>query len=337
MNWYVTRLIQALITFVVVIHITFFLMQALPGGPADYLRTQLLSQGIAEGDMDPQEVNRLVELYVGINPGQSTWEQYVDYMSGLFLEGDMGTSLWYGDPVTEIYAEALPWTIYLMGSSTLLTFAIGIFLGAVMAYKEGSRFDISFTSVGVFLNSIPFYLFAILLLYVFAVQWELFPLHGRYPSGAEPELTWEFFKGVIHHSVLPILSVLVTSWGLLALTMRGNSIRVLGEDYLRVARLRGLSDTVISTRYVGRNAILPLYTSLMISLGSLIGGSVILEQIFLYRGMGYYLFAATESRDYPLVMGGFILITLTVLIGIYFAELTYGMIDPRTAEGGSHD
>ncbi|WP_114579003.1 ABC transporter permease [Saliphagus sp. LR7] len=337
MNWYVTRLIQALITFIAVIHITFFLMQSLPGGPADYLRTQLLSQGIAEGDMDLQEVNQLVELYIGINPGKSTWEQYVDYMSKFFLEGDMGTSLWYGEPVTEIYAEALPWTIYLMGSSTLLNFAIGIFLGAVMAYKEGSRFDISLTSIGIVLTSIPFYLFAILLLYVFAVQWNLFPLQGRYPSGADPEFTWEFFKGVIHHSVLPILSVVVTSWGLLALTMRGNSIRVLGEDYLRVARLRGLSDNVISIRYVGRNAILPLYTSLMISLGSLIGGSVILEQIFLYRGMGFYLYDATESRDYPLVMGGFILITLTVLIGIYFAELTYGMIDPRASEGGSHD
>jgi peptide/nickel transport system permease protein len=202
-----------------------------------------------------------------------------------------------------------------------------------MAYYEGGRFDIATTSIGIVLTSIPFYLFGVIVIFVFAVQLELLPMRGRYPNEMDPGFTIEFVIGVLQHSILPIISIVVTSFGIVAITMRGNSIRVLGEDYLRVARLRGLSDLTLSTRYVGRNAILPLYTHFMIALGSLFGGAVILEELFLYRGMGYYLFRGVNARDYPLVMGGFLIITATVLGGIFIAELTYGIVDPRASRG----
>jgi len=312
-------------------------MEALPGGPADYLRSQLLSQGIGNSDMSVDEVNRMVENYVGINPDATMKERYIEYMTNIFVHGDLGTSLWYREPVTDIYAEALPWTIFVMGNALVLTFITAIVLGAIMAYKEGSRFDMAFTTVGILFNAIPYYIMAILLIYFFAVEWTVFPLRGRYPNGMTPEFTYEFIRGTIYHAVLPVASVYLTTTGIIAISMRGNSIRVLGEDYLRVARLRGLPNRTISTRYVGRNAVLPLYTSMMIALGSMFGGSVILEQVFLYRGMGFYLFEAVKSRDYTLVTGGFMIITAAVLIGLLIAEMTYGLIDPRASEGGASE
>lgn len=332
MRYYLRKATQMGVTFLVVIHLSFVLMQALPGGPARYLRAQLLAQGLGEGGMSVSEVNRLVEVYLNVNPDASFWERYVSYMSSL-AQGDLGKSLWLDKPVAEVYIEALPWTIFLMGSAIVLSYGIGITLGAIMAYKEGSWFDTGLTTVGIVMMSIPFYLLGVIIIYVVAVKYQLFPMTGRYPEGVEPALTFEFVRGALYHAVLPIASVTLTWIGLVAISMRGNSIRVLGEDYMRVARLRGLSSRTISLRYVGRNAILPLYTRFMIALGTLFGGSVILEELFLYKGMGYYLFLGVNSRDYPLVMGGFMIITLTVLAGIFLAELTYGYIDPRAGRG----
>jgi peptide/nickel transport system permease protein len=335
MRYYITKAAQMSTTFLIVIHLSFVLMQLLPGGPARYLRAQLLAQGIGEGGMSVSEVNRLVEAYLNVNPDQSLINRYLSYMSSL-LQGDLGTSLWLQRSVSSIYLEAIPWTIFLMGTSIVLSYIIGVLLGAFMAYKEGGWFDTSFTSISIVLMSIPFYLFGVIVIYYFAVRNEFFPFSGRYSEGLSPELTIEFIRNALYHGILPITSVVITTFGLVAIAMRGNSISVLGEDYMRVAKLRGLSDRVISVRYVGRNAILPLYTRFMIAMGTLFGGSVILEELFLYKGMGYYLFLGINSRDYPLVMGGFIIITVTVLAGIFVAELTYGYIDPRAGRD-SHE
>jgi peptide/nickel transport system permease protein len=324
-----------IITFLVVVHLSFVLMQALPGGPARYLRARLMAEGVGEG-MSLAEVNRLVEVYLNVNPEAGSWERYVSYMSSL-LQGDLGRSIWLDKPVTDVYLEAIPWTIFLMGSAILLSYGIGVVLGAVMAYKEGSLFDTEFTALSIVMMSIPFYLFGVLIIYLLAVRNGYFPMTGRYPDGMEAELSIAFVRGVLYHGFLPITSVTLSWIGLVAVSMRGNSIRVLGEDYIRVARLRGLSGRTVSLRYVGRNAILPLYTRFMIALGTLFGGSVILEELFLYKGMGYYLFLGVNSRDYPLVMGGFINVTLTVLAGIFIAELTYGYVDPRAGIGGTHE
>lgn len=334
MRYYLTKAAQMVFTFLVVIHLSFILMQMLPGGPARYLRAQLVSQG--SGGMSLQEVNQLVEVYLNVNPEDSMWERYVDYMSSL-AQGDLGTSIWLQRPVSDVYLEAIPWTLFLMGTAIVLSYAIGIALGTVMAYKEGSQFDVGFTSLGIVMMSIPFYLLGILIIYLLAVRYPVFPMSGRHPTGMESSFSLAFIRGVLYHGFLPIISVSLTWIGLVAIAMRGNSIRVLGEDYLRVARLRGLSSRTISLRYIGRNAILPLYTRFMISLGTLFGGSIILEEMFLYKGMGYYLYLGVNSRDYPLVMGGFIIITLTVLAGIFIAELTYGYIDPRAGRGAAHE
>jgi peptide/nickel transport system permease protein len=216
-----------------------------------------------------------------------------------------------------------------MSTAILITFGIGVSFGAIMAYFEGGKFDTGTTVVSIILTSTPYYIFALLFLAFFAYQRQWFPTGGRLSAGVSPGFTLRFLFDVLHHAALPILSIVLTDFGGWALSMRGNSIRVLGEDFLRVARLRGLPARTIAMKYVGRNAILPMYTGLMISIGFAFGGAVILETIFAYPGVGYYILKAVNARDYPLMMGGFLIITIAVVVGILIADLTYGRIDPR--------
>lgn len=334
MNYIIKRLGQAVLTVFAVVSFSFALIRLLPGGPMDYLRAQIIEQG--GSSLSQEAINMRIEAQTGIDASEPLYQQYIDYMLGL-AQGDFGQSIWYGEPVVDKIGPAIPWTVFITGTALFLGFIIGITLGAFMAYKEGSRFDVGSTGVGLFLNSTPNYVVGLLALTFLAYQWELFPTGGRYASELTVGFNLSFLLSVIHHGALPILSMAVVAFGGWALNMRGNSIRILGEDYLRVARLRGLSTRRIGIRYVARNAILPMYTGLMIAIGVAFGGAIIIENIFAYPGVGFYLIQAINSRDYPLMMGAFILITVAMVIGITIADLTYGWLDPRARGGGSRE
>lgn len=336
-RWYVQRTLQAVFTVYLVVTMTFALIRLLPGGPMDFMRAQLIQQ--TDGSIGPQErkrIDSLVEAYTNVQPNKPLWEQYINYMADLATL-DLGRSMWFNDPVAEIIADALPWTVFLMSTGILLSFAIGIGLGAALAYLEGTRWDVSMSLLSMLMNSIPYYVAGILLVYVLAYQWGWFPTGGRLPEGVEPGFTLAFLGGLVKHAALPIASVVITGFGGKAVSMRGNSVRVMGEDYVRVARLRGLDPSWITLSYIARNAILPMYTNLLISIGFVFGGAVVLEEIFAYPGVGYYLFRSISARDYPLMMGCFLVITLAVVIAIFFADLTYGKIDPRAGQGDSRE
>jgi peptide/nickel transport system permease protein len=337
MNWYLKRTLQALFTIYAVVSFTFVLIRQLPGGPAQYIRAQLIQQqGGSLTTQEMQQLNALVESYVNIDTNKPLWQQYVDYMVSVF-QGDLGRSIWHQEPVASVIAERLPWTIFLMATAISLTFTLGVTIGALMAYAEGSKFDVGFSSLATFLTSVPYYVVAILLVYVLGYQLQLFPTGGRMTPGTVPGLNYAFFAGVLTHAALPIASMVVTGVGGRALGMRGNSVRVMGEDYIRVAQLRGLHSRRIALHYVARNALLPLYTSLMISIGFMFGGAVILEEVFNYKGVGLLLFRSISTRDYMLMMGCFLVITVAVVIGIFIADLTYGKLDPRLESGERHE
>ena len=329
------RLGQAFVTLLSVITITFALIRAIPGGPGDYIRAQVMSGGGSQS-VDMQQLNSLVESYTNVDPSTPLYVQYWNYLTSV-LQGDLGRSVWYDRPVSDIIVQALPWTVLLLTIAILLSFAIGIVLGAVMAYVEGTDFDAGSTVVSMFLNSVPYYIAAILLVYFLAIQLSLFPQSGNVSPGLDPALTPAYIGDVLYHAALPIASLVITGFGGTAITMRGNAIQEIGEDYIRVAHLRGVPGRRIAIRYVGRNAILPMYTSLMISIGFMFGGSVILEQIFAYPGLGYYLLKAISTRDYPLMMGGFLVIAVAVMICVLIADLTYGKIDPRISDEGARE
>jgi len=333
MHWLIRRVGRAVFTIVATISLSFVLIRLIPGGPMDYLRSQLREQN---SGMSSEAIDALVESYTRVNPDAPLSEQYVNYVTSV-LRGDLGTSTWYGEPVSGILVDALPWTLLVMSLSIAITFSLGIGLGAVMAYREGSRFDYSFSALTIVFNSIPYYVIAVLFVFLLGYQWKVFPTGGRTSAGVQAGFTLRFVIDALYHATLPVVSFVITRFGFQALAMRGNSINVLGENYLRVADIRGLPDRRIALQYVGRNAVLPLYTTLMISIGTMFGGTVILEQIFNYQGVGYYMFQAIDARDYPLMMGAFILITVAIVAAILFADLTYGWIDPRASGGETRE
>jgi len=317
------RLFQVALTVWAVVTITFVLIRQMPGGPLGYLRAKLAQAGI-----DPSSIDNLEEVYFGTSSDDPLYVQYVDYVTST-LSGDLGRSIIFGEDVSSILLEAMPWTLLVMSISIALTFAIGLLFGALMAYHEGSRLDYVGTIVSILFNSIPYYVFALALLFFAAFQMGWFPTGGRKSLGVTVGYNIEFVIDVFHHAALPIFSFVFTAFGGVAIAMRGNAISVLGSDYLRVARLRGLSSNRIASRYVLRNAVLPMYTSLLIAIGFMFGGAVILEQIFQYTGVGFFMFEAISGRDFPLMMGAFLLISIAVTIAIFIGDMTYSLLDPR--------
>ncbi|WP_225334876.1 ABC transporter permease [Halomicrobium urmianum] len=330
-SYYIERTGRAVLTLWLVVTLTFGIIRLLPGGPLVQLRAQLIRQGV-----DPSEIEGIIETYQNLRPNEPIYIQYIDYVSSLVV-GDMGQSFRYSKPVSAIIGDALPWTVFVMVTATLILFAIAIVWGAVMAYKEGSTLDTVSSALSILFSTVPFYVFAIMLVVVFGYRLGLFPTSNRTSPGMLDPYSIKFVIDALHHAILPITSIVVTQAGLQALAMRGNSIQVLGEDYVRVARLRGLSDSRISVRYVARNAILPMYTGFLTLIGFNLGGSVILEEVFTYPGIGYYMFAALEARDYPLMMGVFLIITTALVVAVFIADLTYGKIDPRVETGDSSE
>ncbi|QLH79729.1 ABC transporter permease [Halosimplex rubrum] len=330
-NYYVRRTARVFVTIFGVMSLTFGLIRLLPGGPFTLLRTQLLQQGIP-----PEQVNQQIRNLQNVRPDAPLWQQYIDYMISA-VQLDLGTSIQYSRPVTEVVAQAAPWTIFIVVASTILMFVFGILLGAIQAYWEGSKFDTIASSLSIVGMSIPFYVAAILLLLFVSYRWGLLPASGTANPNIENHWSLDYAISVVLHGALPILSYTIVGIGGQALAMRGNSIQVLGEDFVEVARLRGLSDGRIATRYVARNAILPMYTGFLLLLGFRLGGTVILEQIFNYPGLGLYLLDAVNSNDYPMMMGTFLVITVALVIGVYVADLTYSMIDPRISSGDSSE
>ncbi|MDS0294957.1 ABC transporter permease [Halogeometricum luteum] len=334
MSYVLKRLGRSVLTIFVVVSASFGLIRLLPGGPLDYLRAQMIQRG--GSDLSSAELNRRIAAQTNIAVDEPLYVQYFDYVISIF-QGDFGQSIWYDQSVASVIGPAIPWTVFLTATALFLAFIVGVSLGAFMAYGEGSRFDVVSTAVGLVLNSTPGYVVALLFVAFLGYRFQLFPTGGRYASELTPGLNVPFLMSVLYHGTLPILSMAIVGFGGWALSMRGNSIRVLGEDYLRVARLRGLPTRRIAMRYVARNAILPMYTGLMIAIGTVFGGAVIIENIFAYPGIGFYLIQAINARDSPLMMGAFILITVAMVIGITIADLTYGWIDPRAKGGASRE
>jgi len=317
------RLTQAVITIWGAITLSFVIVHEMPGSPAEYMASKL--SGLS--DLSREQINRIVETYLSLETDAPLHEQYFDYMSGVVLRFDLGRSVTYNRPVSDVILEALPWTIFV--SLIAISFGTIMFLliGSFLATKEGSKWDVFGSYFVMFSDSVPYYVVALLLLFIFGFTFGWFPTRGQMQPGTTPGFNWPFMKGVIYYASLPILSFAVTAWG--GLSFRAHCIRILGEDYIRVGRLRGLRESRIMVRYVAWNSLLPMYTGIMASVAAIFGGSIIMENVFTYPGMGYYMWRAIETRDYPLMLGGLIIFTVVTVVALLIADLTYGWIDPR--------
>lgn len=338
--YYVKRIGQSILVFFIALTVTFALYRLLPFGPTDMVKVQLMKESLKQGaSPTPQQmasINAMVETYTGIDPTQPWYISYYEYLRDIVLYQDFGRSIFKGRPVFDILFEAMPWSLFISIYGLALGTTVSLLLGALMAYNEGSAFDTGMTVVALVNSTIPYYIVAILSLIVFSFNLEWFPSGGRMDPNTTAGLNLPFIVGVVEHAALPVLSAFIASFGG-ALAFRGNCIREMGEGYIRVARLRGISQGRIAIRYVGRNALLPIYTSIMVGIASIFGSSIILETIFNYPAMGFVTFNALMNRDYPLIMGAFIFFTILTLIGVLIADLTYGIIDPRVSEGGDRE
>jgi peptide/nickel transport system permease protein len=319
------RLAMAIFTIYVVVSLSFFMVRLMPGNPMEFLEAQLNQ----EGGLSPEEIQAKVRAIYGIMPNGPLWRQYFEYI-GNALHGNLGYSITNpGQSVVSIVAGALPWTVFAVSASLLISFALGLVLGTIMATFPKSWFAKLLTGVTSFLSAIPVYLVAIVLLYFFADQHAWFPLDGTYTTGLQPGLNWPFIESVLDHAVLPIASYVIVSFGGWALLMKGSVVTTLGADHVRAAESWGLSSRRVTQSYIGRNSMLPMVTNLALAVGFLFGGSVFVETYFNYPGIGYYLINAINSRDYSLMMGCFILITVAVIFANLIVDLMYPLIDPR--------
>jgi peptide/nickel transport system permease protein len=321
------RVAMALVVIFVVVSVSFFMVRLMPGNAMEYLQSQLQLQG----QYTAQQIQEKITAIYGLQPKAPLLNQYFAYIGHAF-QGNLGTSVLNpGETVTSIIAGAAPWTIFAVGASLLISFVLGIIIGTAMAVFQSRGFS-KFMTLGVsFLSAIPNYLVAILLIYFLADRAQFLPGSGAYGVGVTEGFNGPFIASVLQHAIMPIAAYVITAVGGWALTMKGAAISTLGSEYVRAAEARGLDRRRVAQSYVGRNSMLPMVTSFALSLGYLFGGSVFIETYFIYPGIGYYLIQAVDARDYSLMMGCFMLITVAVVVANLLVDLLYPLVDPRIA------
>jgi peptide/nickel transport system permease protein len=261
------------------------------------------------------------------------WVQYLSYMKNM-LTFDLGYSLAsFPSRVDDMVVQALPWTIGLLTIATIISFVLGNLIGAMMAWRRVPNWFRSLLPITLTFTSIPFFMFGILLIYVFAFGLRWFPPSGAYASGVAQGWNWEFIISLIRHGTLPAMAIVVTSMGFWALGMRGMMITNDGEDYMILAEAKGLQPGRVFWFYGMRNSILPQVTALALSLGSIAGGATLVEYIFAYPGMGYLLYLGIVNTDYTLIQGIVFIIIVGTATAVFILDLLYPLIDPRITYG----
>src|SRR5690606_4037315 len=245
--------------------------------------------------------------------------------------GDLGVSVTYfPTPVSQVVGQSLPWTLVLVGLATTFTFILGMALGTLAGWKRGTWLD-SLISATTILQSVPCFWLALLFIYVLSVNLGMFPISGGYDyTLVRPAFDYPFISNALYYGFLPALTIVLSSLGGWLLGMRNMMVSTLSEDYILTAEAKGLSPRRIMRSYASRNAVLPSVAGFAISLGFVVSGSVITEQVFSYPGLGGRLLGAVQNNDYALMQGVFLFITLAVLGANLVVDLLYGLIDPRT-------
>jgi len=295
----------------------------------DPVREKLLEQSLSGGYVATGIDEMVAEYETKFGLDKPLWEQYLTYL-GDVATFDFGYSISnYPRTVVSIMGDSIPWTIGLLLTTTLLAFAIGTVLGALLAWRKAPGWVHYLFPPLLTLSAIPFFLLGLCLLYVFAFQLPWFPLFGGYSPGTFPALSWGFAWDVFQHSLLPAFSILLASLGFWALGMRGMMVTVDGEDYMTFAEATGLKNKTLFFTYAVRNALLPQTTSLALSLGHVLSGAILVEVIFSYPGIGTVLYHAIRQFDYFLLQGIVFAIIVCVTFATLILDLIYPLLDPR--------
>jgi peptide/nickel transport system permease protein len=306
------------------ITLNFILPRLMPGSPLDAALAKLA----ASGQQVTNAQRSAIEAQLG-SPHGNVISQYWDYLGNVFTF-QFGRS--FTDPtqtVAESISKALPWTLLLVGVTTIIAFVLGTLLGVFAGWRRGTKTDTTVTVGATLFAAFPPFWLGLILLYVLAFKLNWFAIKGGYSEGLTPNWSFSFISDAVMHSVLPALTLVVTTLSGWVFGMRNNMINTLGEDYVTFAEANGLRNRTVALRYAARNALLPNVTAFGLTLGAVVGGSVLVEGVFSYPGLGHLLFEAVTNHDYPLMQALFLVLSVSMLVAIFVVDLLYSRLDPR--------
>ena len=306
--------------FFIAITFNFLIPRLMPGDPSDRIIASF------QGRLNEAQVAAIRKSF-GLEG--SMWEQYITYIGSVFRL-DFGIStVQFPEPTASLLFFAATWTLVLVGLAIFFAFTIGSFMGIHAAWNRGGFFDSFFTPINVMMNAFTPAIVALVLFYAFSLQLKWFPLGRAHDPNLFPGWDLRFIGSVLYHATLPVLSIFLVSFGGWHLGMRNVMINLLNEDFVVLAKAKGLSENRVKYRYVARNAILPQITSLALSIGFLLGGSLVTEAVFNYPGLGKFTFTAIGSRDYSFIQGQLLLLTTSVLVANLLSDIANVILDPR--------
>lgn len=324
MRYLLRKLGLFLLTLWAAITLNFVLPRLMPGSPVDAALARLAGAGVQITNAQ----RNAIEAQLG-TPHGSPFGQYLDYL-GNVARLRFGSSYSFPtETVAQTIGRALPWTLVLVGVTTVVTFCVGTLLGVFAGWRRGRGTDSTITVGATLFAAFPPFWLGLLLLYVLAFRLNWFAIKGGYSEGLTPNLSPGFISDAVQHSVLPALTLAVTSMSGWVFGMRNNMINTLGEDYVTFAEANGLRPRTVALLYAARNALLPNVTAFGLSLGAVVGGSVLVEGVFSYPGLGNLLYIAVSNRDFPLMQALFLVITVSMLVTIFAVDLLYARLDPR--------
>ena len=307
-----------MITFAVVISLLFFLARSAGTDPFE--------RYLSEDPRIPLEQIQRLRVRFGLD--KPLHMQYLDFLRNT-LNGEFGFSLYYKRPVFDVVMERLPYTLFLMGISVVLSTIVSFFLGVYFAYKRGTKVDTWGTNIYMFIRSTPHFWLGMLLLLAFAYYWPIFPLFGALTPGVQHENSFEFLKDLLFHYTLPLTTLLVRQIGMYVLYMRNSTVEVLGEDYMVTAKAKGVPKMSSMYKHAARNAMLPMVTVTAMRFGFMVNGAILTETVFSLPGTGRLIYQSIMNDDFFLLQGSFFIISITVLAANLAADLICAWLDPR--------
>lgn len=326
-RYLIPRFIQYLLVTWLGITLVFFLPRLLPTDPVEMMVATIRAQGAFINPAAAEEMVYVLREMYGLEAG--LLDQYLSFWRRLATL-DFGPSLFtFPTPVSQLIARALPWTVGLLLTSTILAWIVGTLFGGLVGYFARSRMLQMLDGILMLVRPIPYYVFALILLVLFAHLVPIFPFGGGLPIGARMAFTWSFLSSLLMHAALPIISLVVLGIAANHQTMRLIVQTVKDEHYVRYAKLGNVKERLIFARYVMRNAMLPQVTGLALSLGTIFGGALITEIVFAYPGIGSLLFQAILHNDFNLIMGIMTISIVAISTCILIIDLLYPLIDPR--------
>lgn len=324
LKFYGGKFLQYVIVIVLMLTLNFLLPRLMPGNPLVFLA------GEDVGFMTSEEKNEILDKH-GLN--DSIPQQYISYVKNI-LTGDFGYSYQQKRPIVDLLKERMPWTLLLAGLGLVISTIIGVMFGALSAWRRGTSIDANLLTMFMFLSAMPSFWIGMILVSIFSAQLGLFPVFGA-ESGWSNLTGMDRLFDILKHLALPLTTLVLISVTNTFMIMRYSMLNVLGEDYIMMAKAKGVRDRVIKYKHAMRNALLPVATVFMLSLGFMLGGATVIETVFAYPGVGRLMFESVVSRDYPLIQATFLIITFSVVIANLLADILYPLLDPKV--GGQRE